>query len=303
MTVAIGLSEAAVSLGRQRPADQKAHAELAMALGILGVAQIAAGAYDAAAEAIGQSLALFEALNDEWGIATAQEVLGAIAALTGRADEAHELATQALAVHRRLGGRENIARALDVIGYAAALREDLTTARSCFAESLSLRRANGNRPATAAVLAHLGLVAYLGRRWEDAATGYREGLARDIEIGDTAGMVRCLGQVAALALALRRRPRPRCSPGRRRPASSCGRRVTFTPRSSRARPNDWKPSFAPSYRRFAWLRHGSRVASCASSRQPCSAWPCSTALLSSTGCYLCRVVPNGSRGVRRRSPT
>jgi DNA-binding CsgD family transcriptional regulator/tetratricopeptide (TPR) repeat protein len=172
-----------------------------MALGILGVAQIAAGEYAAAAVAIGQSLATFEALGDEWGAATAQEVLGAIAALSGRAEEARRLATQALAVHRRLGGRENIARALDVLGYAAALCADLPTAQACFDESLSLRRAVVNRPATAAVLARLGLVAYLGRRWESAASCYRESLALATEVGDEAGVVRCLGQVAALALA------------------------------------------------------------------------------------------------------
>jgi non-specific serine/threonine protein kinase len=165
------------------------------------VAQIGAGTYEVAAASIGQSMAKFESLDDEWGIATAQEVLGAIAALSGRAAEASQLATQALAVHRRLGGRENIARALDVLGYAAALREDLSTAQTCFEESLSLRREVVNRPATAAVLARLGLVAYLGRDWAHAATCYRESLALAHEVGDAAGMVRCLGQVAALALA------------------------------------------------------------------------------------------------------
>jgi hypothetical protein len=61
------------------------------------------------------------------------------------------------------------------------------------------------RPASAAVLARLGLVAYLGRRWEHAATCYRESLALASEVGDEAGIVRCLGQVAALALVIAQR--------------------------------------------------------------------------------------------------
>ena len=199
--VAIDQLEAAVALGVRRSADAGARPELAMALGILGVAQIAAGRYDAAERSIRESLAIFEALADGWGIATAHEVLAAIAALRGEADAADALASEALEVHRRLGGRENIARALDVLGYAAALRGELAKAAACFEESLALRRATPNRPGTAAVLAHLGLVAYLGRSWERAASLYRESLALAQEIGDASGVVRCLGQVAALALA------------------------------------------------------------------------------------------------------
>jgi non-specific serine/threonine protein kinase len=199
---AIAHLETAVSLGRRGdPREPRACAELAMALGILGVAQIAAGSYDAASKSISESLATFEAIHDEWGIATAQEVLGAIAALCGDPDEAERLAAPALEVHRRLGGRENIARTLDVLGYAAALRGDLARAEACFDESLTLRRIVANRPATAAVLGRLGLVAYLARQWDRATTYYRESLALAQEVGDDAGVVRCLGQIAALGLA------------------------------------------------------------------------------------------------------
>ena len=197
---AIGLLESAVDCGRQRPPEATARAELAMALGILGVTQISAGEYDAAEASIGESLATFEALDDEWGIATAREVLGAIAALRGQAEKAEALASESLVVHRRLGSLENIARTLDVLGYAAALRTQLPKARACFEESLALRRTLVNRPATATVLGRLGLVAYLGRDWKRAATYYRESLALAQEVGDDAGVVRCLGQVAALGV-------------------------------------------------------------------------------------------------------
>jgi len=43
-------------------------------------------------------------------------------------------------------------------------------------------------------------VAYFGREWERAATYYRESLALAQEVGDDAGVVRCLGQVAALGV-------------------------------------------------------------------------------------------------------
>src|SRR5262249_14005398 len=78
---------------------------------------------------------------------------------------------------------------------------DLSRAEACFEESLVLRREGINRPAIAAVLARLGLVAYLGRRWQRAAAYYRESLALAQEVGDSVGVVRCLGQVAALGLA------------------------------------------------------------------------------------------------------
>ena len=38
-----------------------------MALGVLGVAQVAAGKYDAAERSIRESLATFRGLSDEWG--------------------------------------------------------------------------------------------------------------------------------------------------------------------------------------------------------------------------------------------
>lgn len=191
----------AVQLGRQCLPEASSPAELAMAHGVLGVTQLAAGMYAAAEVSIRESLSLFETSADEWGIATANEVLGAIAALRGDAEVAERLARQSLEVHRRLGSRENIARVLDVLGYAAALRSELKTARECFEESLALRRAATNRPATAAVLARLALVAYLGQDWVRAAQLCKESLALAQEVGDAAGMVRCLGQVAALALA------------------------------------------------------------------------------------------------------
>jgi predicted ATPase/DNA-binding CsgD family transcriptional regulator len=193
--------EAAVELGRQRPEEPEEQAELAMALGILSVTHIAAGHYDAASTALKESLALYASLEDEWGIATAKEVLAAVAALQGDAHAAECLATEALVVHRRLGGKENIARALDVLGYAAAFRNEFVTAQACLEESLALRRSVVNRPATAAVLSRLGLVAYLGRHWDTAANYYRESLALAQEVGDDACVVRCLGQVAALAFA------------------------------------------------------------------------------------------------------
>jgi predicted ATPase/DNA-binding CsgD family transcriptional regulator len=200
-TEAIAWLDLAVSLGRKRPANRLAQAELAMALGIRAVTRIATGQYADAEASVRESLAVFESLEDHWGIATAREVLGAIAALRGEAELAERLASEALAFHRSLGSRENIARALDVLGYASALRGQLARAESCFEESLSLRRAAPNRPATAAVLARLGLVAYLGQHWQRAATYYRESLALAQEVGDAAGVVRCLGQIAALGLA------------------------------------------------------------------------------------------------------
>jgi DNA-binding CsgD family transcriptional regulator/tetratricopeptide (TPR) repeat protein len=193
--------EQAVALDRRGTAEEANQAELAMALGILGVTHIASGRYDDAEVSVRESLGAFEQLVDEWGIATAKEVLGAIAALRGQAEKAESLASEALEVHRRIGSRENIARALDVLGYAAALRGHLVPATAAFEESLSLRRATPNRPATAAVLGRLGLVAYLGQQWQRAATLYRESLALAQEVGDVAGVVRCLGQVAALGLA------------------------------------------------------------------------------------------------------
>jgi non-specific serine/threonine protein kinase len=193
--------EKAVAAGRARRTDRASRSELAMALGVLGVAQVAAGRYDAADGSIRESLAIFESQADEWGVATAREVLGAIAALRGDAELAETLASSSLEVHRRLGSRENIARALDVLGYSAALRGRLVTAAECFEESLSLRREATNKPATAAVLGRLALVAYLGEQWDRAAGLYRESLALAQEVGDAAGVVRCLGQIAALGLA------------------------------------------------------------------------------------------------------
>lgn len=193
--------DVAVRLGRSRPPEPNSQAELAMALGIRGVTQIAAGRYSDAESSIRASLGIFQSIRDQWGIATAREVLGAIAALQGNADLGESLASEALEVHRQLGGRENIARSLDVLGYAFTLRGELSRAEACFEESLSLRRSIPNRPASAAVLARLGLVAYLAKQWVRASVYYRESLALAQEVGDAAGVVRCLGQIAALALA------------------------------------------------------------------------------------------------------
>jgi DNA-binding CsgD family transcriptional regulator len=171
-----------------------------MSLGLMGVTCLAAGALDAAEAHVGEALATYESLADEWGVATAQEVLGAIAAMRGDAARAATLATEALVVHRRLGGRENISRTLDVLGLAAFLRQDLATAAARFEESLALRRAVLNRTGTASALSYLGMVAQADSDYDRAAELYRECLALAHEIGDRATLIRCLGQVAALAL-------------------------------------------------------------------------------------------------------
>lgn len=177
------------------------HSELAMSLGLLGVLRVLMGKYQDATLAIDESLATYRGLDDEWGIATAEEVLASIAALSGDARTAEQLAARALTTHRRLGGRENVARTLDVLGYAAASQGNLAVAATHFEESLALRRALVNRPMTANVLRMLGLVAQLDRQFDRSAELYRESLALSQEVGDRASIVRCLGQIAALALA------------------------------------------------------------------------------------------------------
>jgi predicted ATPase len=183
-------------------------AELAAALGdrqglglaaqYLGLLALSQGEGVAARARLAESVALFQAVADDWNLANALFILGdAVARDDPEAARAHY--EESLTRFRRLGDPWGIAWPLTGLGGIALQRGEYATARALFAEGLELRRALRDRWGIAISLTSLGEAARQDGDLVSAASFLADGLALFREIGDlerVAWALHALGRVA-----------------------------------------------------------------------------------------------------------
>jgi tetratricopeptide (TPR) repeat protein len=112
--------------------------------------------------------------------------------------EAERLFEQSLALYRALGDRWGMANVLRALGSVALNAGDYGRAKQLYEESLAIRRALGDRWGTANSLQGLGRVALPLGEIESGERLVREGIASSEEIGDQAGIVKGLGNLGVL---------------------------------------------------------------------------------------------------------
>jgi len=169
---------------------------------LLGAATIAVFHHDLvqAVALAEQSLALYQAQNDQRGIANALRVLGMAAGDQGDYTRAVALTEECLRLNRRIDNKLGIADALGVLGEVACYQGDHRRATLVWEESLALAREMGDRWRIAAALKFLSFVALDQGDAARAQALASESLALNRELGDRR---QSGSSLYALALAIR----------------------------------------------------------------------------------------------------
>jgi tetratricopeptide (TPR) repeat protein len=133
-----------------------------------------------------QSLTLYRALGDSWGVANTLATLGENAWLTGDFHEAKRRYEESLTLYQAQGNSWGVAETLIGLGDAARGLVDYEEARRLYEESLALSRVEGNQWGIAGSLQLLGHLALFQGRFKDGVGFLRHMLAISREMGDRA---------------------------------------------------------------------------------------------------------------------
>ncbi|HZC29379.1 MAG TPA: tetratricopeptide repeat protein, partial [Gaiellaceae bacterium] len=183
-----------------RAEDAEPHL-LARALRSYGSSAHFAGEFDLAERLWEESLAIYESLGDEHGIAVLLHRLSILALHHGAVELARTRAEQSLEIHRRLGNDKGVCQPLSLLGALSLQSGDVAAGVALLEESAELAAKIGWRWWRAGTLSALADVALAQGRSEDARNLLRESLALGLEFRDPVGLCWYLSQYA-LSLAL-----------------------------------------------------------------------------------------------------
>lgn len=140
------------------------------------------GSFDVARKYLDAGRLLFEATQDERGIATSHDDIGKLLWLTGDYARALEHMRTALDMRRRLGDRRSIALSLNNIGLVWMDHGHSRRAREAFEAALRIRQEIGDTIGMSESLANLGGLAQDNNDWAAALRFLEEAyqLARDV---------------------------------------------------------------------------------------------------------------------------
>jgi DNA-binding CsgD family transcriptional regulator len=153
-----------------------------------------------------ESLAIYRAVGDPWGIAVALETLGIGAEDRGEYDLAAQRFVEALPLFREIGEDRYFAMTHYYLGIAAYGRGQLDRAAALCEEGRRLATDAGDPFGAVAALSYLGLVQCDRGHHAAAAAALRESLAMHQASGHQEGIARDLASLATLAEALRQPP-------------------------------------------------------------------------------------------------
>jgi predicted ATPase/transcriptional regulator with XRE-family HTH domain len=139
--------------------------------------------------------------RDRWGFGRALFVAALVAMQRGDYGAARGLCEESLVVFRALGQPYGISQALNYLGDLARLQGNYAEAAAYYAESLPLVRQASVKSDIASLLHNLGYVALVQGDSGRAAALFGEGLALQREIGHQQGIAECLAGCAAVAAA------------------------------------------------------------------------------------------------------
>lgn len=132
--------------------------------------------FELAQEFFEQSLAAYQAVQDQQGMATALRGLGDVAFTRGDYDTARSLQMQNLQICRELQDQQGMGIALNSLGNIAALQQNNAAARLYFQQSLDILQKQGNLQYSAMALSNLGNIAYDQEDYPAARDYFEDGL-------------------------------------------------------------------------------------------------------------------------------
>jgi predicted ATPase/class 3 adenylate cyclase len=177
----------------------------ARALRSFGSSASFAGEFDLAERLCQESLAEYEQLGDEHGIAVLLHRLAIPALIRGEVEHARALGERSLELHRRLANDKGAAQPLALLGAIALQMGDRGLGLALLEESAELAEKIGWRWWRAGTVSALAEVAIADERISDARELLQEAVDLALELGDRVGLSWYLSQVA-LALLHESRP-------------------------------------------------------------------------------------------------
>jgi predicted ATPase/DNA-binding CsgD family transcriptional regulator len=192
--------ERALALGEERPTAVRARA-------LLGAGMLAHYAADDALAVpwLEESLAVYRAVEDRWGLSFTLAILGIVAEDAGDYNHAAAGFAESLVHARTAGDPAATGLALLHLGIVAWGQGDQARAGELLQEALAVQQAAGELAFGAAEsLAHLGLLACEQGDFPQAVALQRESLSLHLEIGSTEDLAVNLANVAMLAAATQR---------------------------------------------------------------------------------------------------
>jgi len=180
-------------------AAHPAPADRAWVLLVSGVLEYGQGSYEPAGLANDESLALFGASGNDYGMALTTAMAGLIALGREQYDAAAALLDQGIERCLRVGDRWSAAMQLS---YAAAMqlrRGDSHRAEQLTAQALTLGRELGDRVSTYASLYNLASLSQMHGDHDSATRLFIEGLELSVEMGDRGNMAYCFEGLAEVA--------------------------------------------------------------------------------------------------------
>jgi predicted ATPase/DNA-binding CsgD family transcriptional regulator len=171
---------------------------IARSLNSLGLIGWNTGDYRSASNHFQDALAIWTAIGDSPGIAMAQHNLGNLTATEGAYPIARSHHELALALHRQQGNADGIAYSLWAIATVALLEGETAKAENIFRESIAIFSELGDRQGEAYVLRGLARVSQ--RTGNDAETLrlFHEVLALRQSLGERNEVIECLEEIAAV---------------------------------------------------------------------------------------------------------
>jgi non-specific serine/threonine protein kinase len=127
-------------------------------------------------------------------------ILGAVLSDLGEMETANAVMQESIALFRATADSWGLGTALHFLGTAAFRHGDSARARQCYEESLAHCRQVGDKPQTAYVLRHLGYVAHAEAQHDEALRHISESLDLNREIEDLRGVAACVAALAGLAI-------------------------------------------------------------------------------------------------------
>lgn len=157
---------------------------LAEALQILAVIEMDQGAYPSAQQRLEQSLSLCRTLQYERGIARGLQTLGAWAWDQDRIAEARDYYRESLQRYQRVGDQVSIANLWLNVGDTERFLDNVVAAHANYEECLKLARALGHIGLIGAALKSLGMLAFKQQEYGQARRYGEEALHIFRELGD-----------------------------------------------------------------------------------------------------------------------
>jgi predicted ATPase/transcriptional regulator with XRE-family HTH domain len=172
---------------------------VALSLACLGEAHLLRHDYNGACSRFEESLALFRESGDKWGIGIPLLNWGYTDSLQGNLDAARARLEESVTMHREVGERAMRSLTLNILGQVVQQQGDYQQAAALYAESLDLLRKMGLEASSADVLHNLAYLAQSQGHYPLAAKPYRESLTLFSRQGNEEGIAKCRVGLAAVS--------------------------------------------------------------------------------------------------------